>query len=85
MTITSVHFTDYKALSNYSISLHSVNILAGPNNSGKSTILSAFRVLEYALRIAKTKRPSRVMNSLAHGNNTLAVEVKMCQATVSGY
>lgn len=66
MTITSVHFTNYKALNNYSVSLHSVNILVGPNNSGKSTILSAFRVLEYALRIAKTKRPSRVTTASGH-------------------
>lgn len=68
MDITSVKFTNYKALNNYSVSLHSVNILVGPNNCGKSTILSAFRVLEYALRIAKSKSPTRVIN--AEGRQT---------------
>ena len=56
MPITSVRFRNFKALRDYSISLHHMNVLVGPNNSGKSTILSAFRVLEQALRTAKSRR-----------------------------
>lgn len=60
MSITSIKFSNFKALSRYSVSLQSVNILVGPNNSGKSTVLSAFRVLEYAIRTARSKTASRV-------------------------
>jgi hypothetical protein len=38
-----------------------MNILVGSNNSGKSTILSAFRALEAGLRRARTKSAERVM------------------------
>lgn len=57
VVITSVHFTGYKALFDYSCKLEHINILIGPNNCGKSTIISAFRILEIALRSAKNKRP----------------------------
>jgi energy-coupling factor transporter ATP-binding protein EcfA2 len=60
LTITSVLFKNYKALRNYSVAIQAVNILVGPNNSGKSTILSAFRILEYALRIAKSKSATHI-------------------------
>ena len=60
MPISSVSFHNFKALSNFSLSLQSANVLVGPNNSGKSTILSSFRVLEHALRIARSRKASRV-------------------------
>lgn len=34
-----------------------MNILVGPNNSGKSTILSTFRALEAGVRRANARRP----------------------------
>jgi len=37
-----------------------MNILVGPNNSGKSTILSAFRVLAAGLRRARAKNPEYI-------------------------
>jgi hypothetical protein len=60
ISITSIKFSNYKALGNYSISLHDTNIMVGPNNSGKSTIISAFRILEAALKTAGAKSPTRV-------------------------
>lgn len=60
MSITSVKFKNFKALQNYSVSLQRMNVLVGPNNSGKSTVLSAFRVLEQALRRARSRNASRV-------------------------
>lgn len=57
MPITSVKFKNFKALRNYSVSLRRMNVLVGPNNSGKSTIVSAFRLLEQALRTASARRP----------------------------
>ncbi|MCW4016333.1 MAG: AAA family ATPase, partial [Candidatus Bathyarchaeota archaeon] len=55
VTITSVEFRNFKAFSHFSISLQKMNILVGPNNCGKSTILSAFRTLVAGLRRARAK------------------------------
>ncbi len=53
--ITSVRFSRYKAFREFSLSLDKFNILVGPNNSGKSTILGAFRILAEALRRARAR------------------------------
>ncbi len=39
--ITRVEFENFKAFPHFSVSLGKLNVLVGPNNSGKSTILSA--------------------------------------------
>lgn len=57
VTFTSVEFRNYKAFGHYSISLQDMNVLVGENNSGKSTILGAFRALDIALRRARTRNP----------------------------
>ena len=56
-SITSVQFRNFKALENFSISLDRMNILVGPNNSGKSTVIGAFRVLSVGLRRAAARNP----------------------------
>ena len=58
--ITSVSFQHYKGLGRYSLSLDSTNVLTGANNSGKSTIIGAFRVLAIALRTARSRKPERL-------------------------
>lgn len=58
--ISSVKFTNFKTLSNYSVSLSEMNILVGANNAGKSTIISAFRILDVALRKARRIKAERV-------------------------
>lgn len=58
--ITSVDFRNFKAMSQYSLSLQHMNILVGPNNCGKSTILSAFRALSAGIRRARAKSPEWV-------------------------
>ena len=60
VSISSVKFERYKAFRSFSISLQRVNILVGPNNCGKSTIIRAFRVLDIALRQARTRRAQRI-------------------------
>jgi hypothetical protein len=59
-TITSLRFHNFKALKNYSLSLEQCNILVGPNNAGKSTVISAFRILEAALRAGYSRKPEYV-------------------------
>ncbi|KYZ77794.1 hypothetical protein AXX12_17160 [Anaerosporomusa subterranea] len=58
ITITSVEFKDFKAFLKYNIKFHKMNILVGPNNCGKSTIINAFRILALGIRQALHKRPS---------------------------
>lgn len=55
--ITSVEFRNFKALKHYSFRLDGMNILVGPNNCGKSTILGAFRSLWACMRRARSKSP----------------------------
>jgi energy-coupling factor transporter ATP-binding protein EcfA2 len=57
--VTSVKFLGVKGLRNFSLSLASMNILVGPNNAGKSTIIGAFRVLDAGLRRARAQSPER--------------------------
>ena len=52
-----VTFTNYKAFEKFSVSLTDFNVLVGPNNSGKSTILGAFRILAEGIRKASSRKP----------------------------
>lgn len=60
VTFTSVRFHNFKAFRDFSVSLQHVNILVGPNNCGKSTILAAFRVLAAGLQRAGTRQPELI-------------------------
>lgn len=72
--ITSVRFCRYKAFREFSLSLERFNILVGPNNSGKSTILGAFRILAESIRKAKAKTPTFVQGP---NGNTRGYEVTL--------
>ena len=56
-----VDFRRFKALP-----LRRFNILVGPNNSGKSTILAAFRILAAGLRRANTRKAVPVLGPIGH-------------------
>ena len=58
--ITSIDFRNFKSFPQYSLGLQSINILVGPNNSGKSTILGSFRVLAEGIRRARSRTPEAV-------------------------
>lgn len=55
--ISSVEFTEFKAFTKLTFKLDHMNILVGPNNCGKSTIINAFRVLDVGIRQARSKKP----------------------------
>jgi predicted ATP-dependent endonuclease of OLD family len=52
-----VDFSRFKVFDTFSVHLRHFNILVGPNNSGKSTILAAFRILAAAMRKATSRKP----------------------------
>lgn len=54
--IASIRFRNYKRLKNFSFRTQRGNIFVGPNNSGKSSILDAFRLLDACLRYTQNKR-----------------------------
>lgn len=58
--LRSIRFTNFKALERFSVSLRQLNVLVGPNNAGKSTVLDACRALSGCLRFAKTRVPTYV-------------------------
>ena len=60
VNLTRVVFRNFKAFKYYSLRLKTINILSGPNNSGKSTILNAFRVPHIGLRRAYARKPEVV-------------------------
>ena len=55
-----VDFRRFKAFERFTLHLRPFNILVGPNNAGKSTILAAFRILSAAMRVANARKPSYV-------------------------
>lgn len=63
VTVTSVRFKNYKALADYTVNLGPFNVLVGPNNAGKSTILSALRLLANGLRRAGSRKPDVLRDS----------------------
>jgi AAA15 family ATPase/GTPase len=65
--IKRINFFNFKAFKNYSLTLSDVNIIVGPNNSGKSTIIGALRTLDSSIRFARTRSPIR----LELGENTV--------------
>lgn len=62
ISITAVKFINYKGLKDYSVSLQDMNVLVGPNNSGKSTVISAFRLLDSAMKIARSRSAAIIKN-----------------------
>lgn len=60
VTITSIEFYNFKALNHFSVRLQRLNVMVGPNNSGKSTILSSLRVLAEGIRQGRAKTADRV-------------------------
>lgn len=60
LRFTSVRFHKFKGFKQFALNLRDFNILVGPNNCGKSTIIGAFRILAEGMRMANTKKPVMV-------------------------
>lgn len=60
----TVEFRRFKAFRNYRVDLRDFNVLVGPNNAGKSTVIAAFRILAAAMRKAQSRRAEIVVGPL---------------------
>jgi AAA15 family ATPase/GTPase len=58
--ITSIKYKNYKSFKQYSVSLKDFNILVGPNNAGKSTVIGSLKILAEGIRKAKSKKPIHI-------------------------
>ncbi len=54
--INTIKFTNYKCFSIFSMPLAEFNILVGPNNAGKSTIIGALKILSEGIRKARARK-----------------------------
>lgn len=61
-----VEFHKFKAFQDFTVKLRHFNILVGPNNAGKSTVLAAFRILDAAMRKARRNRAQPVVAFRRH-------------------
>lgn len=60
--IKAIKFKNFKTHKNLTVYLNSFNILVGPNNSGKSTILDALRIFHGAYRFASRMKPKLIQS-----------------------
>lgn len=69
MRIKKVDFHYYKAFKSFTMNLTDFDVLVGPNNAGKSTVLGAFRILSEGIRKANSRKAERIIgpNGLAWG------------------
>lgn len=56
LSFTRVEFKHFKAFRSFSLKLRNFNVMVGPNNAGKSTILAAFRMLAAGMRRARSRK-----------------------------
>jgi len=64
--LSNLTIKNFRKFDQFSLRFRSGNVLVGPNNAGKSSILDAFRILEPCLRHTKTKSPTQ-MSISGHG------------------
>lgn len=57
MQIQNIHFTQYKGLAKLSARTTAMTVLTGANNAGKSTFLSALRLLDAGMTYARRRKP----------------------------
>jgi energy-coupling factor transporter ATP-binding protein EcfA2 len=80
--LRSIELRNFKAFRSFRLSLNEMNILVGPNNCGKSTVLGACRALAGALRHANRRKPEPVAGIPNHtlgwkiGNDLLPISVE---------
>lgn len=57
--IREIRFTNFKQFERYVVSCKSTNILTGPNNAGKSSVLDALRIVADVIRFSARKKPQK--------------------------
>lgn len=79
--INSISFSHYKSFKSFKVTLREFNILVGPNNAGKSTVIGAIKILFEGLRKAKSKKPTNITSP--EGTTVLGYEIDLNQVPVA--
>jgi predicted ATPase len=77
---TSVKFRNFKSLKDFTVRFKPTNVLVGPNNAGKSTILDAFRAMAAAHRFASRRVQSPIS---VKGTTVVGYEIPMSNFPIS--
>ena len=67
MSLIRITLKNFRSFKNYTIAIGDKNYLVGPNNAGKTTILTSLRLADIMIRYARSRKPSQraVDNGLA--------------------
>jgi energy-coupling factor transporter ATP-binding protein EcfA2 len=76
----SIQFQNFKAFKRFKLDIKQFNILAGPNNAGKSTILAAFRILSAGLRKAGARKAQPIKGPLG---TTMGYDVDLTTISIA--
>lgn len=79
--ITSIKYKNYKSFKQFSVTLTDFNVLVGPNNAGKSTIIGSLKILAEGLRKAKSRTPTVIDDP--NGNQILGYEIDLSLVPVA--
>ena len=79
--IVSIKYNNYKSFKNFAVSLTSFNILVGPNNAGKSTVIGSLKILAEGIRKAKVKKPLAITSPF--GVEKLGYSIDLNQVSVA--
>lgn len=79
--ITSIKFYNYKSFAHYAVSLSDFNILVGPNNAGKSTVIGSLKILAEGIRKAKAKKPTIISDP--KGNSIWGYQIDLNQVPIA--
>ncbi len=84
LQFTRLVFKRFKAFESFTLNLRHFNIMVGPNNAGKSTILAAFRILAAGLRKANARNPVLVNgpNGLVRGYSVDLAELSIGEENI---
>ncbi|SEL64308.1 Predicted ATPase [Chitinophaga rupis] len=79
--IVSINYKNYKSFSQFIVSLSSFNILVGPNNAGKSTIIGSLKILAEGIRKARSRKP--VLINSPSGIEVYGYEIDLNQVPIA--
>lgn len=90
--IKHIHIENFKCFKNFDLDLGPFNVLVGPNDSGKSTLLEAIQILEAVCRnpelqnrdIAKKGLPHFPRTSFTHGVDDEPIRIEANRSTTHG-
>lgn len=79
--IVTIKYSNYKSFKEFSVNLTSFNILVGPNNAGKSTVIGSIKILSEGIRKARSKKP--VLIQSPEGISIYGYEIDLSQVPVA--